>query len=345
MARSSGSDWTAGRSNTPICTPSGARRRSRGVLGFVTAAVVMATACVGSDPATSSQSGADAGPATQGQPEAGGGDSGVVTGQPGVEGGVDSGTDSSTPLNEAGGPWSPTDIKGLVLWLDGDAATANVNGTVDTWNDKSTFKNHAKTTTDAQKPVLLTAAGSINGHQALRFDGTSKFFTITDSVSLQWSESFVIEAVFRHNAPATGIEFGPIYSKVTAQQIGASGPLLGIGADTSPPHSWTAEIEVSPSAFIAGDAFSVGAPHRVRAGWDLASKTLSIQIDKATVVSAVENSVTGLATVGRDALIGNNQNNQLLTADLAEIVAIARTTVDPADVALLQAYLDKKYGL
>jgi hypothetical protein len=31
--------------------------------------------------------------------------------------------------------------------------------------------------------------------------------------------------------------------------------------------------------------------------------------------------------------------------DVAEIVAIAATTIDPQDIVKLQAYLDAKYGL
>jgi hypothetical protein len=321
--------------------------RARLALSILSTLGVAATACgsFGSDAAKDDPGSTDVAPRRD--EDAGAGDSGPPA--VGMTAMSDAAAGDAASSPEAEGPWTPSRIKGLSLWLDGDAAKANVNGTVDTWNDKSSFKNDAKTTTDAQKPVLLAGVSSINGHQALQFDGVAKYFTIADSASLQWTQSFVIEAVFRH-AQATSSEVGAIYSKATGGFLPDPpnhGPALILATVGSSPYPAYLDLAVGPPAEIVTSSTAGFPPgtHRVRASWDSPSNTLSLQIDKMTPVSAVKSGVTGLAAIGQDVMIGATFNNYRLKADIAEIVAVAGATVDPADVATLQSYLDTKYGL
>ena len=48
---------------------------------------------------------------------------------------------------------------------------------------------------------------------------------------------------------------------------------------------------------------------------------------------------------GVDVLIKNRTGSRFLKADIGELVAIAGASIDPAEVTMLQTYLDTKYGL
>lgn len=297
--------------------------------------VVFVIACVGSESSTPTASP----------------DAGVGTGDSG--GGSPDGSspvDSSTPVVDAAdgaGPWTPAQLGGLALWLDGDAATSNVNGTVDVWTDKSANHTNATTANASQKPLLQTGGSAINGHQALRFDGATSFFTIADGASLRFTQSFVIEVVFRH-AAATASEDLPIFSKQTDTVLNnPKGPVLLIASSLSSPYPSYMEAVVGAGAFIDTEkntGFTAGT-HRARMAWNLGTMTLSTQLDKGVVASAVENNVTGLDAVGHDVLIGKDLNSNFLKADLAEIVVITGATIADADVTTLQGFLDTKYGL
>ncbi len=91
--------------------------------------------------------------------------------------------------------------------------------------------------------------------------------------------------------------------------------------------------------------FAEGVPHRLRAAWDAPTSTLSIQLDKGTTSSGVETGIAGTDAPGRDVLIGRAVSSGYVKADIGEIVAVAGVTIDPADILMLQTYLDTKYGL
>ncbi|MEA2748161.1 MAG: hypothetical protein QOI41_2304, partial [Myxococcales bacterium] len=104
-----------------------------GLCGLVTSVAASGSGCSGFDATSASSS--DAGPSA-----AGGGDASMLPGVggpprgPDLDAGIDAATDAAS---EAAGPWTPSSIHNLVLWLDGDNAVADVNGKVAAWNDKS----------------------------------------------------------------------------------------------------------------------------------------------------------------------------------------------------------------
>ena len=172
---------------------------SRIVLGLCVLAssvTLVGTACVGSDAPVVVVSPDGATGEMPSGPDAGAAEKLPPVGGPGNDGDSGGGVDSSSAV-DAAGPWTPARIAGVALWLDGDNAVADVNGRVATWTDKSGAGNDATTVADGQKPVLLTGASGLNTHHALHFDGAATFMTIADKASLRWTQSFVIEAVFR----------------------------------------------------------------------------------------------------------------------------------------------------
>lgn len=77
--------------------------------------------------------------------------------------------------------FQPTDIPGLVLWLDAnDASTISLSGSdVTTWNDKSGNGNHVSQSSASLKPAY-TPTGTSEGLGAIRF--TDEFLSRTDAL-------------------------------------------------------------------------------------------------------------------------------------------------------------------
>ena len=90
-----------------------------------------------------------------------------------------------TRLRDRGGNglFLPTSISGLKLWLDAsDASTITQSGgSVSQWNDKSGNANHATQATGANQP--LTGTDTVNGKNAITFNGTSAFMMLTNAIS------------------------------------------------------------------------------------------------------------------------------------------------------------------
>jgi hypothetical protein len=79
--------------------------------------------------------------------------------------------------------FAPTDIANLQLWLDAsDASTiTQVAGAVSQWNDKSGNGNHATQGTGSSQPI--TGTRTIGGLNALDFDGSNDFMSLTSSIA------------------------------------------------------------------------------------------------------------------------------------------------------------------
>jgi hypothetical protein len=321
---------------------------SRFVLGLAVVASsvsLVGTACVGSDAPVVVGSPDGATSEMPNGPDAGA-DELPPVGGPGTVGDGGGGVDSAAAV-DAAGPWTPARIAGVALWLDGDSAVADLNGRVPTWTDKSGAGNDATTVADVEKPVLLTGANGLNTHHALHFDGTGTFMTIADKASMRWTQSFVIEVVFRRiEAP-----IAPIFSKLTPGGAASTGVYLSMGTLQFNPTTFKPVVEINVGGghreqSVYNTPFDEGLAHRVRAAWDATSTTLSIQLDKAAPVSEVQTGVAGADAIGYDVFLGRAfGGTQRLKADIAEIVAVAGATIDPADILMLQTYLDAKYGL
>jgi len=317
-----------------------------GLCAFASSVTFVGTACVGSDASpVVVVSGDGAASEMPSGPDAGGDERLPAVGGPGT-GGDGGGAVDATVAVDAAGPWTPARIAGLALWLDGDTAVADVNGRVATWTDKSGAGNDATTVTDVQKPVLLTGADGLNAHHALHFDGTGAFMTIADKASLRWTQSFVIETVFRR----IEAKLAPIFWKLTSDAI-PKGVAVTMGSAQINPSTYKPFVRVVLGAnpyvedtYVLAP-FPEGVPHRLRAAWNVSTNTLSIQLDKGGTASGVQTGVMGNDAVGYDAIIGSGPSGGYVKADIAEIVAIAGATVDPADILMLQSYLDAKYGL
>lgn len=223
--------------------------------------------------------------------------------------------------------FSPTDIAGLIVWLDAGAGVFSDAGTtpavnddtIQQWNDQSGNGNNASQGTSANRPTYKT--GVLNSRPVLRFDGSNDSIrTGTFSSTLSQPNTVFIVAS-TNTANMTFID----------------------GLGTSNRHQFQSASTPSVSAFAGGTmSFSRTATftHRL---FTIRYNTSSSQI--------LENG-TSVATgdVGTHSLTGLNvgsrfsQDQAFLNGDFAEIL-IYDTDLSTGNREAVEAYLISKYNL
>lgn len=108
-------------------------------------------------------------------------------------------------------PFSPLDISGCVLWLDGSDGSTLPNDPVDTWLDKSGLSNDALQPASSQRPVKAT--WPFNSNSSLLFDGIDDYLTLANPITLQLSSDFTLFTVSRIT---TNTAQNSIYAKQSA---------------------------------------------------------------------------------------------------------------------------------
>jgi hypothetical protein len=102
--------------------------------------------------------------------------------------------ESTTDASDAG-PFSPSKLPGLVLWLDGSKGVTLSNGLVIKWADQSPNGNNALEPVD--KSSCVQAVSVVNGHDVVRC-GAQQWLSVNDAQTLQFGTgSFGIAAVAR----------------------------------------------------------------------------------------------------------------------------------------------------
>lgn len=105
--------------------------------------------------------------------------------------------------NVAGGPFSPDDIAGMMLWLAADELVLSDNDPVSAWLDLSAAANHAVQATGGLQPLYKTA--QLNALPIVRFDGTDDNLALTAPLN---SQDFTYFAVVKHTAANNGAILG-----------------------------------------------------------------------------------------------------------------------------------------
>jgi hypothetical protein len=300
-------------------------------------AVVLAAACSsssggngGGKPDSGAESGSEAGEDASG--DTGGGGDGSQ--QDASEGG--STTDS--PSEATSGDGGLCDLgSSLVLWLQGDVGLASSgNPATVTWTDQSAAMNNASSGTgQTSVPTIDTAV--VNGHTAVKFDGTN-FLNIPDATSLQFgTTSFAVMLVLSSTTQTAEAGAGTgftIFSKLGPAISGSTGLALQVipgGFQASDYQS--SQVTANTATFGDGSFHVVG---MVRNGTTLqlrldgsmlASGTFSTNVSEAMKAVAL-----GASSTGAPAFAG----------DIAEVIAVNGALADPA---CLESYLKTKYGL
>lgn len=300
-------------------------------------AVVLAAACSsssggngGGKPDSGAEGGAEAGEDASGD-SGGGGDTGPQ--QDASEGG--STTDSPA---EATGDGGLCDLgSSLVLWLEGDVGlTSSGNPATVAWTDQSPAMNNAASGT-GQTDVPTIDMGVVNGHTAVKFDGTN-LLVIQDSKSLQWSGSFAVMLVMSsttQTADAGASASFTIFSKLGPATGGDTGIALQIvpGGFQASDYQNT-QISATTAALGDGNFHVVG---MVRSG-----TLLQLRLDGTALMSGTF--TTNVSLPGKVVALGVSPSlaPPAFAGDIAEVIAVNGALSDPS---CIESYLKTKYGL
>ena len=120
-----------------------------------------------------------------------------------------SNTGFETNLTSWAAGTQPNSVSGLLMWLKADALSANDGDTIQTWTDSSGNNNSPTQGTLGNRATYKT--NIINGQPVLRFNGSSNFYTVTLSSSLNLS-SYSLIAIHK---PNSGSQYGMLMAAST----------------------------------------------------------------------------------------------------------------------------------
>jgi hypothetical protein len=249
--------------------------------------------------------------------------------------------EASVEASDGPGAWSPLLLPGLALWLDGTNGLSQEPGGKLTWLDRS---GHANSAVSVGTPSIDPAA--IGGKPAVHLNGSTDYFVIQDSPSLQFgTDDFAIAVVAEHTTPGTGQwGYGLLYTKqiptvpypgqcIAANSVDRSAALFTQVANQS--QSW---IQTTATDFNTGRPFFVVVRR-------IAGTTLSLRVNGSYGASATgPGYALDVSASGYPLRIGGTDKQQDVLGDIAEVVAM-QGSLSALDLANLEGYLAAKYGL
>jgi hypothetical protein len=239
----------------------------------------------------------------------------------------------------AAAAFSPSDVAGLALWLDGsDAATLYQDSarttpvTADTdpvggITDKSGQANHAAQTTANARPLYKTNIQ--NSKSALRFDGTNDSLTVADAAGLEMDTDSTVFLVVK-NLTAEG-NAGLVAKDNTNGVAGPYGLLVDASGKPQLDRPWI-QAGVAATNAITTDAYVVMA-----------------KVSGTTVTHRRNGAANGTDTLA----VGSTGNGSLfigvmdalgvfLAFDLCELLVYSAPVAD-ADRDLIESFLNTKW--
>jgi hypothetical protein len=238
-------------------------------------------------------------------------------------------------------PFTPTQLTGLVLWLDANQGVVTSQSKVSTWMDRSGRNNNAGQSVAAIQPSLVT--GVVNNLPAIRFANTA--LQITDSATLQWgTDDFAIFIVGSYKNASTG--YGMFLSKQEAPYPYRGPSLWGNYTLPSMNTGIGLQLENTTTQYAISTAGKNDGVVRLYTG-RRAGNTMEVRVNGAVqgMATATPNDVSA---AGRAIFIGGapgtNTVTQGLDGDIAEIVAV-HGALTAAELTQLESYLKAKYAL
>lgn len=240
-----------------------------------------------------------------------------------------------------GGPFSPSSISGLQLWLKADAITGLSDGApVSTWEDSSGNSRDA-TQSGSSRPTYKTSI--VNGLPVLRFDGTSSYM-VTASASYYVQSYFVV--MLMKTAGGTAPYCGIIATRTSAALFGASDVQCGFGNSVG----GTNLISINSSSgggngnttYVAVDGVSqsttafdnYNSGSGIVCSKDVFHYVTDIDTNKKT-------NGTKIFGIGSDSVTANNRFHN---GDIAEVI-IYDSNISGTNRTNVENYLKAKYGL
>ena len=241
-------------------------------------------------------------------------------------------------------PFMPSQLSGLVLWLDANQSVVTSQSKVSTWMDRSGRNHNAGQSVAALQPSLVT--GVVNGLPAIRFANAA--LQVTDSATLQWAtDDFALLVVAGYkNATTSGLGYGMFVAKQETPYPYA-GPALW-GNYTAPSLNTVIGLQADSSGtqYAISTAAKNDGVIRLYTGRRVGT-SLEVRVNGTVQGTATATSVN-VSAPGRPLFIGGVPGtttvSQALDGDIAEIVAVHGALSD-AELTQLEAYLKTKYGL
>jgi hypothetical protein len=241
-------------------------------------------------------------------------------------------------------PFMPSQLSGLVLWLDANQSVVTSQSKVSTWMDRSNRNNNAGQSVAALQPSLVT--GVVNGLPVIRFANTA--LQVTDSATLQWgTDDFALLVVAGYkNATTSGLGYGMFVAKQETPYPYA-GPALW-GNYTAPSLNTVIGLQADSSGtrYAISTAAKNDGVIRLYTGRRVGT-SLEVRVNGTAQGTATATSVN-VSAPGRPLFIGGVPGtttvSQALDGDIAEIVAVHGALSD-AELTQLETYLKAKYGL
>lgn len=206
----------------------------------------------------------------------------------------------------------PSDISGLILWLDASTISGADNDPIASWNDQSAENNDATQSNAGWKPLLKT--NQLNSKSVLRFDGTDDEMNITPTTP---KTVFVVQ---KSTGDGCFLGNGTINRQFRIGSGGANELIMYDGSNA--PTSSTLSVS--------------------RGSWSLLCYVIS-----GTTVSFYENGVAkGTGTLNPIELerIASKSGQLNLNGDIAEIIAYD-SALNGTDRANVETYLNSAWSV
>lgn len=242
------------------------------------------------------------------------------------------------------GPFSPSDIAGLQLWLKADGNVYNTgttqatNGqTVQTWADASGNARDATQATSGSRPTFIT--GALNSKPVIRFDGSDDFLG-TASASYAIQTIFVVSKTAVNPNSYVGIItartspnstlVGPSDSNLGFGSFSFGVGLVTVDSDGSGTSGYTNYIGIDGSSMSASDVDNYNVGVTCGVGWHYITH----------VANSLSASGTKIFCVGADTF----SSSRCWNSDIAEII-IYNSAITGTNRTNVEMYLKNKYGL
>ncbi len=231
--------------------------------------------------------------------------------------------------------FDPTDVPNCALWLRADAGSVVTNavGAVSAWFDASGSGNHASQAATPYQPLLVPDA--MNGHAAVRFDGTDDFFTVAHTAELNAGQGFTVFFVCRRTDGFRMMQKGDGSGAGAGSESAwfvSPAPVMGVAG------TWNAGVAYSPGWGIMECRFdeTVGAYGMIR------TYTNGVSTPVATNLITAYVNGTDTLYLGKRNWPGQTEGH--FAGELAEVI-IYNDSLSEAHRQQVGAYLSERYAI
>ena len=238
------------------------------------------------------------------------------------------------------GPFRPSDIAGLVLWLRAEDISGLSDGDpVVTWSDQSTQSNDVTQGTAAKRPTFRTSV--VNGKAIVRFDGTDDVLVNSSPSGLVTGagEQTIIVVTSKATAGSGERAFG--YGILPR----AAGRELALFLDTNTPEesiAWEAHrwgVASTTSGFVM---YTIIVPVGAVNTDDVELERNGASLTEVTIAGTVQTLNLGADAVAVGARHDNGFN--IYEGDIAEIICYD-SDLRGSDLDDLETYINDEYGI